>query len=138
MENASHASKRLIGKNKKTGSTEAAFQTGCGTALVVPELSTEYLNASFGFIACGLTGIYLILSALFDFISHHRTYLSNITIVKWLKYLGAKVRRNPDNPNTIHTAFHITRVGYFEGFGPNMPYLKGKNLQKFRVFLPPF
>ena len=26
---------------KKTGSSKAAFQTGCGTALFVPELSTE-------------------------------------------------------------------------------------------------
>ena len=26
---------------KKTGSPKAAFQTGCGTALFVPELSTE-------------------------------------------------------------------------------------------------
>ena len=138
MENASHASKRLIGKNKKTGSTEAAFQTGCGTALVVPELSTEYLNASFGFIACGLTGIYLILSALFDFISHHRAYLSNITIVKWLKYLGAKVRRNPGNSNTIPTAFYITIVGYFEDFDPDIPCSKGKILCNFRVFHPPF
>lgn len=64
---------KLRTANKNQATRVLPVQTGCGTALIVPELSTEYLNAFFGTDACGLTDINLVLTAIINLVNYHRS-----------------------------------------------------------------
>ena len=59
--------------------------------------------------------------------------LLNSQLVKWLKYLGAKLQRNYQIWNTIHKAFYIAIVWYFSIFDQFNTTTEGKIPRIFRT-----